>query len=53
MPVLLVDRIGADLVEVGMYRIEKALRAVERQEEGLTISRSCSWAQTPEAGSTR
>ena len=29
---LLVDRVGADLVEVGMDRIEKALRPVERQE---------------------
>ena len=28
MPALLVDRIGADLVEVGMHRIEKALRPV-------------------------
>ena len=35
VPVLLVDRIGADLVEVGMHRIEKALRAVERQKGGV------------------
>src|SRR5436190_21005488 len=34
-PGLLVDRIGADLVEVGMDRIEKALRRVERQEGGV------------------
>src|SRR5690349_3959297 len=34
-PGLLIDRIGADLVEVGMDRIEKALRAVERQERGV------------------
>src|SRR5262249_50995655 len=31
-PVLLVDRICTDLFEVGMHRIEKALRPVERQE---------------------
>src|SRR5262245_36246911 len=34
-PGLLVDRIGADLVEVGMDRIEKALRPVEYQEGGV------------------
>jgi hypothetical protein len=34
-PGLLVDRIGADLVKVGMDRIEKALRPVERQERGV------------------
>jgi hypothetical protein len=32
MPGLLIDRIGAELVEVGVYRIEKAARPVERQE---------------------
>ena len=35
MAVLLVDRIGADLVEVGMHRVEKALSPVERQERGV------------------
>src|SRR6516225_1644329 len=34
-PVLLVDRICTDLLEVGMHRIEKALRPVERQEGGV------------------
>jgi hypothetical protein len=32
---LLVDRICTDLFEVGMHRIEKALRPVERQEGGV------------------
>ena len=35
VPVLLVDRIGADLIEISMHRIEKALRPIERQEGGV------------------
>jgi hypothetical protein len=35
VPGLLVDRIGADLIEVGMHRIEKALRPSERQKRGI------------------
>jgi hypothetical protein len=50
---LLVDPIGADLVEVGMYRIQKALRPIEVRKEGLAISRSCSCVHAPEAESTR
>ena len=34
-PVLFVDRICAYLFQVGMHRIKKALRPVERQEGGI------------------
>jgi hypothetical protein len=35
VPGLLVDRIGTDLIEVGMHRIEKALRPIDRQKRGI------------------
>jgi hypothetical protein len=52
-PVLLVERICTDLFEVGMHRIEKALRPVERQEGGVGDLEELLVAPGAEAGSTR